>query len=279
MKYSFLLLIIALIIPRGLYPEIIYMKDGQILKGSIISEDKATITLKSRYQTRQIFREHIRRILYGDREMESINILLKNGTLLKGFLIDQDKTRVVFREERNSPREKTILKSNISQLSPEEILLLSPRVYVHTGYFFPFATGKTELSAGPLFMIGAGMNFIWVRNARVLLETGYTKSRGKENSDEYMEFIPVIAGIKYSIKFLYFNIVPKLGIGAGILQFNNGEGSSHRSYDLLTALGVGLVHEFHKTGLSAGLWGESIVMYEERAYKSVFLKAGIGYRF
>jgi sRNA-binding regulator protein Hfq len=279
MKYSLFLFIIVLVVPRRLNSEIIYMKDGQIFKGPVIKEDRTTVTVKTSFQTKQIYREHISRILYGDREMESINILLKNGTLLKGFLVDQDKNQVVFREKRNSPRERTILKSNISQISPEEILLLYPRIYVHTGYFVPLAAGKTELTASPLFMIGTGMNFTWIENTRIALEAGYTKSRGKENSDEYMEFIPVIAGMKYLIKVSCFSIIPKLGVGMGILQFNNGEGSGHRSYDFLTGLGVGLVHEFRKSGLSAGLWGEYIIMYEERTYNSVFLKAGFGYRF
>ncbi len=259
--------------------EIVYLNDGQILKGSIIKENRSSITLKTRFHTRKIYREHIKRILYGDREMESVNILLKDGELLKGYLVDQDASRVIFREKRETPVERTIPKSDISQLSPQEITLFSPGIYLNAGYFIPLAAGKTELRASPLFMIGAGMNFPRISNTRIALEAGYTKSRGRESSDEYMEFIPVLAALKYRIRISSFHIVPRLGMGLGIVEFNNGEGSGVRSYDLLTNMGVGLVREFLKSGLNAGIWGEYTLIHEERAYKSIVLKAGIGYLF
>ncbi len=176
LKYSPFILTIVLIFPVRLNSEIVYLNDGQILKGSIIKENRSSITLKTRFHTRKIYREHIKRILYGDREMESINILLKDGELLKGYLVDQDANRLIFREKRDTPIERTIPKSDISQLSPEEITLLSPGIYFYIGYFIPLATGKTELTASPLYMIGAGINFPWIKNTRIVMEAGHTKA-------------------------------------------------------------------------------------------------------
>ncbi len=102
MKNFLFLFIIVLMVPLRLNSEIVYMKDGQILKGSIIREDRSTLIVKTRFQTRKIYRDHVKRILYGDREMESINILLKSGEILKGYLVDQDAKQVIFREKKDA---------------------------------------------------------------------------------------------------------------------------------------------------------------------------------
>ncbi len=280
-KKSFLFIstIAFLIIPNISSPEIIYLKDGQVLKGAIIHEDKESITLQTKYQARKIYRDHIKRILYGDRAMEKINILLRNGKILRGFLVDQDAEKVIFREKRDSTEEVTLRKVSIKQMSPDEIKLLSPDIFFHLGYYLPVSKGKTELSISPLYTLGSGINFIWINRTRLTLEAGYSRIRGKENKDEYMQNIPVTLNSLYSIPFAHFNLVPKIGMGCVISEFKDSENNRYRSYDLTAGMGAGMEYGLTKK-INIGIWMEYNMIFEKgTVFSGVVVKTGLGFVF
>ena len=76
MKKRLMVIITAamLICSLNAYAEMVYLKDGQVISGKIISEDRVWITVKSKYQTVRFKRSEIKRIMYGDRKMEEIYI-------------------------------------------------------------------------------------------------------------------------------------------------------------------------------------------------------------
>jgi sRNA-binding regulator protein Hfq len=278
-----LFLISALVIftvPKISYPEIIYLKDGQVLRGAITHEDKESITFKTKHQSRKIYRDHIKRILYGDRSMEKIHILLRNGKILKGYLVDQDANRVIFREKRDSAEEISIQKISIKQMSPDEIKLLSPDIFFHAGFYLPVTRGHTELSISPFYTLGSGMNFIWIERTRVTLEIGYTRARGKYNKDEYLQIIPVSLNARYSIPFAGIHIIPKIGAGYALLEFNDGESSKQRSYNPIANIGAGIEYPLLKKRINIGVWIESNMVFEESSvFKGVIVKAGFDFVF
>lgn len=271
---------VFIIIPALSYPEIIYLKDGQVLRGSITDEDRESVTLKTKYQARKIYRDHIKRILYGDRTMEKINILLRNGKILKGFLVDQDAEKVIFREKRDSAHEITIRKNNIKQMSPDEINLLDPDIFFHFGYSIPLSKGKTELSPSPLYTLGSGINFTWIKRVRLTLEIGYTRARGKADKDEYMQNIPVTLNSLYRIPFSHFTLVPKIGFGYALMEFRDSENSRYRSYDPTAKIGAGIEYSLMKNRLNIGIGVDYNMIFEESmVFKSAGVQAGLSFVF
>ncbi len=272
------LLIISL--PEKGSPETVYLKDGQVLRGSILREDRESITLKTSYQTRTIYREHILRIMYGNREMESVYLYLKDGSLMSGFLVDQDAERIVFREKRDSPREKSILKSAIRQISNEEIRPLYPEISLSLGVFLPINSGGSALSPAPIYLLGGGISFPLIRKSRLLLELGYAKSPSRDNRDRTFQLIPLILKGLYPIETPWLTLSPRLGIGAVMLTFRDGEGEEFSGYDITASLGAGLDYRFPETDIRASLVAEySMILEGGDILSSLILRAGINYRF
>jgi sRNA-binding regulator protein Hfq len=281
-KISLLVIsVLALIrVPKISYTEIIYLKDGQVLRGAITHEEKESVTIKTKHQVRKIYRDHIKRILYGDRPMEKIHILLRNGKILKGFLVDQDAEKVIFRKMKDSAEEMTIRKFNIKQISPDEIRLLSPDIFFRFGYYFPMSKGRTGLSISPIYTLGSGINFIWIKRTRVELETGFSRIRGKNDKDKYLQIIPVSLRATHAVPFSYVTIIPVIGAGYALLEFKDSENNKSKSYDPTASIGIGMEYPLMEKRFNIGVRLEYNMIFEkDTVFKSVIARAGIDFLF
>jgi hypothetical protein len=273
-------ILVIFFLPIRAIAETIYLKDGQILKGSIVDENSKTIFLKTRYHTRKIYRDHILRIMYGNRDLESVYLHLKDGSLINGFLVDQDSEKIIFRTEKNSPDEKTILKSNIRQISGEEIKLLYPDISFSAGIYYPVNSGGAALSPAPVYFAGSGFNFTPIDNSRILFEIGYTKSRSSENSGRAFQFIPLTVNALYSIQMSSLNIVPRAGVGAAMVSFDDGEGGEYTGYDFTASLGAGIDYIVKRYGIRITIITEyNVILEGTETLGSLILRAGFNYRF
>lgn len=266
-------LAILLAVPGALMAEIIYMKDGQVVRGNITAEDGKYVTVKTKFQVRRIRREHIERIMYGKRDMEPVHILLNDGRIVSGFLVDQDAEKVIFREKQDSPVDTTIPKSDIKQMSREEIVPLKPDVYVRAGMLRITDSGGANLDMGPLVVAGIGMNITMIKNARLLFELGYAKLDSKTNAKQYLQFIPLTVGAGYAFvlggsgdPFLKrMSITPRLSVGITMADFEDGEGAHSRGYDLCAAGGAGLWIEIVEDRIAIGAWADYYYFMEQKS--------------
>ncbi len=276
----FLLCVIIIFLSDKIKAEIIYLKDGQVVKGSIIFENKQLVKIKTPYMVRTIKRSRIKRVLYGERDMEKIHILLKDYTIIQGFLVDQDAQKVIYRKTKTSAKDITILKSKIRQLSREEINLLNPEVYIKPGLFYPFNSGGAKVNPTYIIVAGTAINTTVIRNVRAYFETGYTRLDGSKNKDLYIQIIPLMFGLNYHIPIHSFDIFPRMGAGLTIVDFNNAEGDEFRGFDLFTSVGVEGRYEIIKRHVDIGIALEySLLVEQEFQMHSTILSVIASYKF
>ncbi len=274
-----LLVVIFLFLWTHLVAEMIYLKDGQVLKGRIIGETKNEVTVRTRFRTKRIRRRDIIRIMYGERKMEKIYLLMKDGTTRTGFLVDQDASKVIIREREDSSEEITIGKSGIKQMSISgEIIPLNPSFRVRAGYFYPLNSRGAKLKPAPCVFGGSDMNIQFIRKTRFILEAGYVISQG-ESEGLTMRFIPLTAGLIYDLPIGPFHLAPRLSVGTAIIDFDDGEGETSRSFAFASLAGIGITYELMERHLYAGLWPEYAVMRDGKGtLHTITLSLGITYR-
>jgi len=262
------------------FAETVYLKDGQVLDGKIVGETTNEITVQTKFQTKRINRDNILRIMYGERKMEKIYLLMNDGTTQTGFLVDQDAAQVIIRDHENSPDEHSIPKSTIKQMSNSDIVPLDPSIFVRSGMFVPLNSKGAKLNPALCFFAGSDITFQWIKNVRVMAEAGYSKNTSS-NKGLYMQFIPIQASASYDIGLAKnLHLWPKIALGTTIINFDDGEGSKTRSITLSGNAGAGLVYEIVDRHLYMGVWAEYSYIRDKSAnLHNVIGTAGVSYRF
>ena len=182
---SLLIAVLLMMIDKTAIAEVIYLKNGKVINGAIVGETKKAIRVKTQDKTLRIKRKDVVRIMYGERKLERIFIQLKDNTLVDGYMIDQDSEKIIFRPDKDNPKEVTVMKSNIQQLSNERILMLMPEISIRSGIFLPVNTKEgSELDLGVIFFGGFGIRLPFIDNSRIQLEIGYVK-----NTSKYKDYI------------------------------------------------------------------------------------------
>jgi sRNA-binding regulator protein Hfq len=267
--------------------EIIYLHDGETFKGTITKETKKFVTIKTKYQTRKIHRRDIKRILYGEREMEPINIVLQNGKLVSGFLVDQDNNKVIIRSKKNSGEEFEIKKSSIEQMSHKEIFLLYPKFFLKTGLFIPLGTEQgANLNSSLFLSIGTSLRVPWSPpyflkgRSRVSIELGYTQSRSADDDRVKFLFVPLTARYTSLLKFKHFDLMPGIGIGGAYVSFDDGEDMLTSGLLPLMSAGVNLSREFFDRRFILHLfWDYHFLFEKSNTLHSFILGLAVGYRY
>ncbi len=261
-KFFFLLIPVFFALPAS--GEIVYLKNGKVIKGAIVKEGKTGITVRTDAGNRDVRISEIKRILYGNMDMEQVYILMQDGRIIKGFLVDQDDKKLILRENRNSPDEKTISKSEIRQISRDSIYPVDLELFLKPSLFLPMDSGGAELKPSLLYGFGIGFNSMLAANLRLLVESGYLRA-GSGNTGQYLQVIPVTLSAVYNLKIGKFNFFPKLGAGMGVMEFDTGEGEVLKSNALEGLAGAGITYEIrHRVRL--GVWGEYVVFYDKSDY-------------
>jgi len=269
-----------------LFAEVVYLQNGMVLKGEIIKEDKTFITFQSSSKTQKILRSKIVRILFGARDLEAINILMNNGEILKGFLVDQDSEKIIFRKSKGTSSEQTIKKADIKQMSRDEIILLYPEVSLRSGLYVPLNGG---LNPNLIFIAGYSIRFPWVNNSRVLFEVGFARVTSQLAATAVVQTIP------FFLNYLYFypvsklsqsaffgpaSIVGKGGVGMTLINFDTGEGDTFQSLVYSFLVGLGLQYEITRNLLSVFMMNDYVFNLESGESLQTFSTTlGVSYRY
>ena len=280
MRFICIFILSAVLFSSIAFAETVYLKDGQVLDGKIIGETTNEITVQTKFQTKKISRDNILRIMYGERKMEKIYLLMNDGTTQTGFLVDQDASQVILRDQENSSQERSVPKSSIKQMSNSDIVPLDPSIFARSGVFAPLNSKGSKLNPSICFFAGSDITFQWIKNVRVMAEAGYAKNTGKSKG-LYMQFIPIQASASYDIVLASnLHVWPKIALGTTIVDFNDGEGTKTRSITFSGNAGSGIVYEAVDRHLYLGLWAEYSYIRDKSAnLHCVIGTAGVSYRF
>lgn len=99
-----------------LFAETVYLKDGQILNGKILKEDDEAITIETRFQTKTIEKKYITRVSYNI-SLEPVQIVTKDNDLIKGYLVLQDSTRVVYKKTEDDLDDISIPRDRVKSVT------------------------------------------------------------------------------------------------------------------------------------------------------------------
>ncbi len=265
----------------GLYAEYLYLKDGQVIQGTIESEDAEGYTVKTKYQTKRIPRGDITRIMYGERKMEPIFLLMNDGSSKKGFLVDQDAEKIIIREKEDSPGEITVMKKDVRQISASEIVPLNPSVFVRAGWFLPLNSGGSKLKPAPVYFAGSDINFQYIANMRILLEAGYADCKSS-NRNLDMRFVPLILSARYfyHIGSTSLSIIPGITAGVTLIDFNDGENSKYRCFAGTAGCIAGIGYEIVRNTFFVEGYSDYLLMSDrKKMLHTVTASLSFSYRF
>ena len=117
-----LFLAIAVIIQfsYSAFAEFVFLKDGSIIEGKILSDTADTLTLKDKEgRTREIPRGRVMRTLYTNLNMSKLFIQKRNGESFVAYLVDEDRDDYLFRYE--------LYKAEEFKVSRKEILFMAEK--------------------------------------------------------------------------------------------------------------------------------------------------------
>jgi len=239
-------LLVILYVPVNIFADIIYLKDGKVYEHAVIDEASA-VSAKFTTKTKEkisLVPGTLLRLRYGEDELETVSILMKDGVLIDGFLVEQDSRTVLIRRVKDKNNEELLEKSLIQQMSKNKIVVVYPEMDVRGGVFFPLNSGGANLGLGFIGLLGFYINPPFWPGSKIGIEGGYALAKSTTNQGMEMHFIPVLVNIQYLFKVskgnsMEMNVAPRIGFGGSYIIFNDGEGGTFQSMIPGLSAGVG----------------------------------------
>ncbi len=226
------------VLPVLLLGDIFYLKDGQVINGKMIKETRTHLFIKTAFTTYRVKRTNIKRIKSESRKMELFYIQMKDEQIIKGYLVDQDATKLYIKDTPASTKEKIILKKDVKQFSQSEIKPIYPFVLIRSGYYLLLNSKKSQLKNAPCYYLGGGVNIPWVQNAKFIIEGGYIRSESKKFNKMYLQLIPITMQFLYNMQFKYFAVNYRTGAGGVIIDYNDGKDLEQRGLSMIGTAGI-----------------------------------------
>jgi len=111
-------IILTLTAASSSYAEFIFLKDGNIIEGKIISDSADSIVLKKKDGNKEtISRSVILRTMYANLNMSKLYVQKRDGNSFVAYLVDEDRDDYVFRKEFNQPQEFTVSRKEVLFMS------------------------------------------------------------------------------------------------------------------------------------------------------------------
>lgn len=97
-----------------LHAESVFIKDGSIIQGSIVSDTADTITMyTTEKKTVTIQRSRIMRILYTELYMGKIFVNLIDGSVIEVYMVDENRDTFTFRKDLYKPEELVVKREDV----------------------------------------------------------------------------------------------------------------------------------------------------------------------
>lgn len=109
-----IIILLFMMFSLPLFAEYVFLKDGQILKGTIVSETSKTIKLKNKNGDIMIIRRNtVMRVLYTEFYMGKVYVQKTDGTGMELYKVDEDRETYTFRKDLYKPQEIVIKRSDV----------------------------------------------------------------------------------------------------------------------------------------------------------------------
>jgi hypothetical protein len=146
MKYIYnnvaiILLLFCIFYAGSLNAEYIFMRDGKILQGTIVTDEANIIVARVGTETKKIPRANIIRILYTDLNMGKVYIQKRDGTSVIVHIVDEDRMNFVCRKDLYSPAEFTLKRSEVlfvAEKNPSGLQGQADMTWVKLSWFAPY---------------------------------------------------------------------------------------------------------------------------------------------
>lgn len=147
MKYLPILLFLYLITyPLAGGAEYLFKKDGSIIKGTIVSDEIETISLRNESgKVERINRKYIIRIIYTELFIGKVYVRLTSGEVLEGFQVDEDRDDFYFRKEIYRPEEFKVPRRKvlfIARNNPTDLRGAAATEFINVTWSPPFKPAK-----------------------------------------------------------------------------------------------------------------------------------------
>jgi len=178
MKFIFYLVAVVLFVPYILYAESVFLKDGNIIEGSIQKEDDLNIEIQILSgEIQLISRENIIRTLYHGKYKEKKFLNMNDGREFEAYIIDEDAEFYIVRKELKSSVEIKIAKDEVKSISRDRIpkaIYEPPAEY----YWWGAIPGCGQFYSGH-YLKGTvfGLSFIGSATWAVFANLKYNKSK------------------------------------------------------------------------------------------------------
>lgn len=113
--------------------EAVFLKDGSIVEGSIVSDGAGSVTVRTaEKKNKQIPRSDIMRILYTELKLGKIYVQKRDGKGIVAHLVDEDRESYTFRKELFSPEEFTLKRNEVLFMAEKNPSGLQPDGNIET---------------------------------------------------------------------------------------------------------------------------------------------------
>ncbi|HRZ28775.1 MAG TPA: glycogen-binding domain-containing protein [Spirochaetota bacterium] len=173
--------------------EALFLKDGSVIYGKVISESDDGIAFRRRGKDadEKFPRRNAIRILYNLTEIKKQYVYLKDGTYRDGYIVDEDANKIIVREKLTVNKEYSLKRSDIASIS--DVKIENRKEYVFR-YSKPAKSVSLEgdfTGWRPVSMNGGGEN--WEKTVEIDIL--------KKNEYQYRYIVDGAPGEKRSIKF------------------------------------------------------------------------------
>ena len=101
-------------ISTAIFGEYVFLKDGSIIEGAIISESSASVTIRdTQKKVLRIQRDNILRLLYTDIYMGKVYVQKNTGEVIACYMVDEDRESYTFRMDLYKPKEFKVLRDDV----------------------------------------------------------------------------------------------------------------------------------------------------------------------
>lgn len=176
--YTITLILISTV---HLSAESVFLKNGSIIEGRIVTENDKLIILKIKSgKTKEILRKDILRTVYHEKYKDTKYINKTDGTEIKAFIVDEDSEYYIIRIDLNSPHEISIAKDDVSSISKER--LVKAEYEPPTGYYLRgLVPGWGQYYSGH-YVKGTALGITFFGSAAWMV---YSGSKFQKSKDKY----------------------------------------------------------------------------------------------
>lgn len=127
--------------PAKVNAEFVFLKDGKIIKGTIIEDKPRQIIIRVAGKKQSIRRADVMRILYTSLKMGKVYIQKRDGTNVLAYIVDEDRDNYICRKELYKPKEFKLNRADIlfvAEKNPSGLQGKADMTHVDLTWFPPY---------------------------------------------------------------------------------------------------------------------------------------------